>query len=844
MAVPEPESRRPFRPPRIIVTLFAAPTDNVFENLPPAVALRLQELEACATAIDLAQAVIEFDLDGRILAANENFLALLDYSLDEVIGRHHRIFCDAEFLESPSYENFWDKLGSGQFHQGEYQRLGRDGRKVWIRASYNPIFDLDGKPVRVVKYAMDVTDTKLGTAEYESKVNAISRGQAMIEFDLQGNVLAANKNFLDLTGYSLTEVQGHHHRMFCEAEYARSPAYKAFWQRLGRGDFESGEYKRIGKDGRECWIQASYNPIFDLSGHPVRVVKFALDVTQTKIRTNEAEGKVAAIGRSQSVIEFDLEGHILSANDNFLKTMGYVIEEVRGKHHRMFCAPGVAQSEAYAEFWHKLGRGDFDSGEYKRLAKSGREVWLQASYNPIFDIEGRPVKIVKFATDVTQQKLRNVEFEGKVNAMGRAQSVVEFDLKGHVLAANQNALDLVGYTLDEVRGKHHRMFCDPAITQTEAYTNFWDRLGRGEYESGEYKRIGKGGQERWIQATYNPILDLEGRPMKIVKFAVDITETKLRNSEFESKVKAVDRGQAVIEFDLDGKVLSANDNFLRTMGFSLREIAGQHHSMFCSNEYIVSEEYRDFWLRLNKGEFFSGRFHRVGKFGRDVWIQATYSPIFNLKGEPMRVVKYAHDVSAQVKLEQQIKSKTNDMTRTVSELGSAIAEITTNTTTATTLASETQLNAEQGFEALRKSIEAIELIQKSSTQIADIVRVIGDIASQTNLLAFNAAIEAARAGEHGVGFSVVAGEVRKLAERSSQAAREIAKLIEESVTRVNVGSDRSQQAKSAFERIVGSVTRTSESIRQIATSTNTQRQASESVERLIGQLMSAPGVNA
>ncbi len=675
--------------------------------------------------------------------------------------------------------------------------------------------------------------------ELEAREAALSRSQAVIEFDLEGHILTANENFLGLMGYTLKEVQGKHHRIFCEADYARSPAYKLFWQKLGRGEFEGGEYKRLGKGGKECWIQATYNPIFDMDGNPTKVVKFALDVTETKLRSTEAEGKVAAIGRSQAVIEFDLLGNILWANDNFLKTVDYTLEEVRGKHHRIFCLPGHAQTQAYADFWTKLGRGDFDSGEYKRLAKGGREIWLQATYNPIFDVEGQPLKVIKFASDITQIKLLNAEFEGKVTAISRAQAVIEFDLKGNVICANENFLSLMGYTPEELRGKHHRIFCDPAYTQTASYAAFWDKLGRGEFESGEYKRVGKGGKECWIQATYNPILDVEGRPMKIVKFAIDITDAKLRNSEFESKVKAVDQGQAVIEFDLDGKVLSANDNFLRTMGYSPREISGQHHSMFCGPDYILSEEYRDFWLRLNKGESFTGRFHRVGKFNRDVWIQATYSPIFNLKGEPVRVVKYAYDVSAQVKLEQQIKSKTDDMTRTVSELGSAISEITQNTSAATSLASETQQNAEQGFEALRKSIESIELIQKSSSEIAEIVRVIGDIAGQTNLLAFNAAIEAARAGEHGVGFSVVAGEVRKLAERSSQAAREIAKLIEESVSRVNTGSDRSQQAKTSFERIVGSVAKTSDSIRQIAASTATQRLASQSVERLIEQLMSA-----
>ena len=802
-------------------------------------ARQVLHLESRSRAIERSQAVIEFELDGTVRTANENFLQLMGYSLAEVKGKPQSMFCDEHTAASPEHRQFWERLRNGESIDGEFKRLGRGGREIWIRASYNPILGADGQPIAIVNCAMDVTATKAAQANFEGKLNAISRAQAVIEFDLTGIVLDANKNFLDLMGYSLDELRGQHHRLFCEPEQARSPAYKQFWQKLGRGEYEAGEYKRIGKGGKEVWIQATYNPIFDPSGNPVKVVKFASDVTAAKLKAAEAEGKVTAIQRAQAVIEFDLSGHVIWANDMFLKTMDYTLDEIKGKHHRMFCVPGVAATEAYAEFWHKLGRGEFDGGEYKRMGKGGREVWLQATYNPIFDMDGRPMKIVKFAFDVTQARLRNAEYEGKVNAINRAQAVIEFDMKGHVLWANTNFLDLMGYTLDDVRSKHHRMFCDPQQTQSEAYANFWDKLGRGEFDSGEYRRIGKGGREVWIQATYNPILDMDGRPMKIVKFAIDVTESKLLNSEFESKVKAVDRGQAVIEFDLDGKVLTANDNFLRTMGYSLREMVGQHHSMFCSPDYIQSLEYRDFWLKLNKGEFFTGRFHRVGKYNRDVWIQATYSPIFNLKGEPIRVVKYAHDITEQVKLERQIRDKTEHMTRTVSELAASIDAISHNTTSATVMAGETQANAEQGFEALRKAIEAIELIQKSSSEMADIVKVIGDIAGQTNLLAFNAAIEAARAGEHGVGFSVVAGEVRKLAERSSQAAREIAKLIDESVTRVNVGSDRSQHAKTAFERIVGSVSKTSESIRQIASSTESQQLASKNVEQLILQLTSA-----
>ncbi|WP_316186800.1 MULTISPECIES: PAS domain-containing methyl-accepting chemotaxis protein [unclassified Bradyrhizobium] len=246
-----------------------------------------------------------------------------------------------------------------------------------------------------------------------------------------------------------------------------------------------------------------------------------------RLQNLDYSAQVAAIGRSQAVIEFNLDGTIVTANDNFLNALGYSLPEIQGKHHSMFVSPEERNSAAYREFWAALNRGEYQAAEYKRIGKGGKEVWIQASYNPVFDQNGKPFKVVKFATDVTAQKLRNADLAGQIAAIGKSQAVIEFELDGTIINANDNFLQALGYTLSEIKGRHHSMFVDPSERDGAAYRNFWAALNRGEYQAAEYKRIGKGGREVWIQASYNPILDLNGKPFKVVKYATDVTKQVL-----------------------------------------------------------------------------------------------------------------------------------------------------------------------------------------------------------------------------------------------------------------------------------------------------------------------------
>jgi methyl-accepting chemotaxis protein len=237
----------------------------------------------------------------------------------------------------------------------------------------------------------------------------------------------------------------------------------------------------------------------------------------------DAKAILAAVSSSQAIIEFGLDGKIITANENFCRALGYQLSEIQGRHHSMFCEPTYVASPEYKQFWADLGAGRFDSREYKRISKTGEEVWIQASYNPVFR-GGKPYKVVKVATDITAQKLRSAEDAGKIAAISRAQAMIEFTPTGEILTANDNFLKTLGYSLSEIQGKHHAMFCEPSYTQSPDYQRFWQKLSSGEFFSEEFKRIGKGGKVVWIQASYNPILDMNGKVFKVVKFATDITD--------------------------------------------------------------------------------------------------------------------------------------------------------------------------------------------------------------------------------------------------------------------------------------------------------------------------------
>lgn len=542
-------------------------------------------------------------------------------------------------------------------------------------------------------------------------LQALMLSQAFIEFDTSGTIVTANQNFLDLMGYDLQEIRGKHHSLFVDSAYAAKPAYREFWDALRAGEFQADEFARVSKSGSIVWLQASYSPVLNRLGKPHRVIKVAQDVTARKLRDADMRSQVDAIGRSQAVIEFDLEGRVLGANENFLHALGYELKEVVGQHHGIFVDKAERAGSAYANFWKRLKGGEFQSAEFRRIHKSGRDVWIQASYNPVFDLAGQPYKVVKFATDITEQvNARHVVELLSLVANGTDNSVLISDAAGLIEYVNPGFTKLTGYASAEIIGKHPGKLLQGPHTDKATVARIKAALlaRRPFYE--QILNYTKAGQPYWISLSINPIFGKEGRLEKFVSVQADITESKMKSQEDATRLTAIRASSATADWSPDGQPVDASPVMLGLLGCDSMADATKP----------LSDMYRDATNgpdgeRLTRGESVHRELKLCAITGETVWLRATLNSIFAVDGSLSKVSLFAIDIT----------SEHNTLER-----------------------------------------------------IRDVVATINGLAMQTNLLSLNAAIEAALAGAGGRGFAVVAAEVRDLARRSAESAGEIARMLD------------------------------------------------------------------
>jgi methyl-accepting chemotaxis protein len=762
-----------------------------------AAALRL-EMERQWAAIDRAHWVLEYAADGRIATANENVLAATGYSLDEVRGQNRSMFVEDAERNGGEFRAMHDKLARGEPYAGLQKLVGKDGRELWMQTSASPVTDGAGKVQRIVELATDVTDSTRKAEDVRSELEVRTRimnETSIVSFaDKKGDILSINEKYLEVSKYSTEELLGSPHSITRHPDMPKE-TFKKLWGTIGRGQVFRGVIKNRAKDGTPYYVDAVIAPIIGKNGKPEKYLGVRYDITQTEIERQNMRGIVDALDKSQAVIEFDLKGNILHANDLFCGAVGYSLDEIKGAHHSLFVDPVYRSSPEYRAFWEKLGRGEYDAGQYKRFGKGGRELWIQASYNPINDEMGRPFKVIKYATDITAAKLKSADHEGQLAAISKAQAVIEFSLDGRILTANENFLATLGYSADEIKGQHHSMFVDPAQRQTPEYRMFWEKLGRGEYDSGQYKRVAKGGREIWIQASYNPILDMNGKPFKVVKYATDITEQKQAVNEVQRVLSALSQGNLT------------------------EKMIGQY----------------------------SGDFGRMRDDANATVDQLTQI-ITQIKTATDTINTASKEISSgntdlSARTEQQAASL-EETASSMEELTSTVKQNAENAKQANQLAMGASEVARKGGSVVSEVVTTMSAINESSKKIVDIISVIDGIAFQTNILALNAAVEAARAGEQGRGFAVVAAEVRSLAQRSAGAAKEIKTLIGDSVEKVGNGSKLVEQAGKTMEEIVTSVKRVTDIMAEISAASQEQSQGIEQVNQTITQMDEVTQQNA
>ena len=790
-------------------------------------------------ALGDAVGMIEYDGDGNILSATDRAAMALEYYGEDIAGRHHDKIWPEAITQHPDYVEFWEKLRQGRIVEGRHLHLSAEGNEVWLHSTFVPVKDSSGAVTRVLQCLMDVNEDAVEATRTKSLVDAMWNAALIVEFDLEGHVLTANERAQEAFGLKHDEIVGKHQKRIFEAEFVRGSSFTTAWAAATSGEVQEVDLLHVKKDRSNNWVRAMLIPVTTAKGEIERILEVAVDVDEDKTRLDDLTLRHRALNKSFGMADMALSGEFLWANQEFGDI--YQVEDLDlvGTNYRDRVMSSFSSSKGYTSFFDKLARGESIVGVFQRLTPAGKPLWLRAVYAPLMEDDDSVVsRVMIVCLDITEQKNAQIESEARLNAVSQSMSVVEYDSAGNIQNANKLFLEAMGYTLDELKGRPHAMLCQSEYAESDAYRIFWEKLRDGDYISEEFSRLANGGKEVWLKSSYNPVVGNDGNVAGAIEFATVITDEKRSRIDLEEKWKAAQSAHAVVEFDPDGKVLSANDGFLRMIGYSMREILGQHHSMFCSADHIRSQEYRDFWMATAAGETRTGCFHHLGRFDRDLYLEASYSAIRDAAGEVERVIMFGHDVSTNVALRESVVSTAESVEGSVQEMSGSCDQIRVDANDVSTGIKSCLKTVATGEDALKGSLSDLSSLGEAVEKVLETASVVGDIAVQTNLLAFNAAIEAARAGEHGVGFSIVADEVRKLAESNAKAARDIARQIETGQERLGSGRERTERTLGLVSEIISGLDAGKGRLEQLLDRTDAQMSSAHAIEDQANSLKS------
>ncbi len=761
------------------------------------------EFHAIKKEINKARCVVEFDGTGTITHVNENLLAALGYADQDLVGQHHRVLVSRAKAGSHEFKTFWQDLSKGKNQSGKFDFVNSAGDVAVFQGYFAPVL-IDGQLVKVVTYLTDVTKEAMSSIDSSAQMEAISKIQGVIEFDLQGNILAVNDNFAKVTGYTKQEIIGNHHSMFIDSSTRTSPEYKAFWAKLASGEADEGVYRQFGKGGNAVWLQASYNPIIGADGKPFKVVKYATDITEAKNKAADFSGQIAAINKAMGVIEFDLKGNVLAVNENFAKITGYSEKEIVGNHHNMFVDATHQSNAEYKALWEKLARGEADQGQYDRVGKGGKFVRLEASYNPIFNPDGQPFKVLKLATDITEQYLKAKKAQEDAIEATSIKNTLDSASTNMMMADNDGIIRYMNAATAKLMQDSAATFKRvlPSFDPNKLIGQNFDVFHKSPAHQRNLLASLKGPYENIIpvdnmffKLKASPIV-MNGERMGTSLEWVDVTQERKVENDIEHLISGAIEGDFSERIPLEDKT-----------GVSLKICDGINSLVDKMTEIILQVREASETINTASGEIATGN----------------------------------NDLSSRT---EQQASSLEETASSMEELASTVKQNAENAKQANQLASAASGVAVKGGQVVGEVVNTMSAINDSAKKIEDIISVIDGIAFQTNILALNAAVEAARAGEQGRGFAVVAGEVRNLAQRSASAAKEIKELITDSVGKTAEGTKLVEDAGNTMQEIVSSVQRVTDIMGEISAASTEQSTGIDQVNTAITSMDEVTQQNA
>ncbi|SFG81636.1 methyl-accepting chemotaxis sensory transducer with Pas/Pac sensor [Palleronia marisminoris] len=619
----------------------------------------------------------------------------------------------------------------------------------------------------------------------EAMLAGIKKSHMVIRLDLSGKILEANEVAAESAGVKLADVLGQNYAQFMRPKDVAAKEFQRIAETVRAGGSVQKIAPALNNAGEEVWYDLTYSPL-DTRDGTREILVVAHDITEMHLRRRDNRSQVDAIRRSMGVIEFDLQGNILDANDHFLEAVGYSIDEVRGHHHRIFVRPKEAATSEYKEFWNKLSQGSSSTGRVERIGKNGEPIWLRATYETLSDPEGRPFKVVKYAFDITADANMQADATHQIEAIQKVQAVIEFAPDGTIIRANDIFCNVLGYRENEIAGKHHRIFVQENHANSTEYRDFWAKLRDGHEQDGNFVRVGKNGNNVYIRASYSPIRDASGRVAKVVKFAIDTTSFEIATRTLSNGLGQLASG------DLSARI--AND-------------LGEFDSIRTSFNEAVE--------RLNSV------------------VQSTNEVSLQLNREADAVAEATDNLARRTERQA---ATLEESAASLEDLTSVVHAANKRASEARVLAESARTDTDRSNEVVQNAMSAMADIAEFSRKISSITSLIDDISFQTNLLALNAGVEAARAGDAGRGFAVVASEVRALAQRSSDAAKEIATLISSSTEQVDRGVNLVNQAGDSLSTIRGKVQEIHAGVETISGMTEEQSQGISGLNVAIGDL--------